>query len=170
MFRTYGYAGVFLFMLIAFAVILNGGISLDENAGNTPTPTPGNGGNPASSCGGKYNLSYPFQHLNFGDPACNFTKSDLYTLLKQTDPANADYWFFTVIPCESGYDPDAINPNSPDPSGAWGLYQMGRGKNGQYDHGDVIWQTQTSNAVNYNNNLIANGIGWRYWACASSRW
>jgi hypothetical protein len=132
---------------------------------------PTGGGEPPnqSNCNGTYKLNNPLG--NFGDPSCNFTKDSLYAALQQQDPVNADYWFFTVVKCESSYDPtiwaDPITVGTPDAEGAWGLFQMGRGKNGQYDHGDVAWQLQTSNAINYNNNLARK---WRYWQCAKNRW
>ncbi len=140
-------------------------------------PNPGTGGTSFSNpnqdtCGGKYDLKNPLG--NFGDPACAFTKDDLYRLLKKEDPVNADYWFDTVVKCESGYNPNAYGDHSaigtPDIAGAWGLYQMGRGKNGKYDHGDVEWEEQTINAIQYNQALIANRLGWRYWQCAKGRW
>jgi len=142
-----------------------------------PPPPPGSGGIQPNqdNCGGKYELKNPLG--NFGDPNCDFSKNGLYGLLKNLDPANADYWFNTIVPCESGYNPNAWltgDPNaavhSPDPAGAWGLFQMGRGKNGQYDHGDVIWQEpipsllgQAFNALEYNK-LISGSFA--YWACS----
>lgn len=132
---------------------------------------PGGGGEAPNqdNCNGKYKLGNPLG--NFGDPSCNFTEDALYTQLKQLDPANANYWFDVVIKCESSYSPNAwADPaivGTPDAEGGWGLVQMGRGKNGQYDHGDVAWQSQTSNAINYNNSLARK---WRYWACARDRW
>lgn len=120
-----------------------------------------------TTCGGKYSLNNPMGK-NFGDPDCNFTKDDLYSLLKQYDPENADYWFSVVVPCESSYNPNALQDPSVavDPAGAWGLYQMGRGKNGEYDHGDVAWPQQTFNATTYRRNAGK----WTYWACAKDRW
>ncbi len=139
----------------------------------------GNGNEPpnTNTCGGTYNLDNPLSQ-NFGDPNCALTtvsdRNKIYTLLKEQDPAHADIWFFNVIPCESSYNPDTYasqaSIGTPDPAGAWGLFQMGRGRNGQYDHGDVAWEKQVSNAVNYNNNLIQNGAAWRYWQCASFLW
>lgn len=142
----------------------------------TITQPPGSSGKDLrssySTCNGKYDLNNPIAHPNFGDPICNFTKNDLYKRLLTIDPANASFWFSTVIPCESSYNPNAIQPPgvAVDPAGAWGLYQMGRGKNGQYDHGDVPWQIQTDTAVQYNNILFSHGVGWHYWLCASTRW
>ncbi len=144
----------------------------------TPTKTASNVGDVnaapnSNSCGGKYSFNNPIG-LNFGDPACTFTKDKLYSLLKQHDSQNADYWFYTVIPCESpGYNANLYyrcGPAgcTPDPSGAWGLFQMGRGRNGQYDHGDVAWPRQVTNATTYRQNI--GWGGWRYWACAQSRW
>jgi hypothetical protein len=137
----------------------------------TPSGAPGGNVPPnTSTCGGKYRLTNP-RKKNFGDPSCNFTKNDLFTLLKQQDPANATKWFNTVVSCESGYNPNAYaSPatGTPDKGGAWGLFQMGQGKNGTYDHGDVEWRLQASNAVNYNNKVIKGN--WRYWACAKAFW
>lgn len=116
---------------------------------------------------------------NFGDPQCNFTKSKLYTLLKQKDPKHAAIFFLTIVRRESGYNPNAYNGHTPDPHGAWGLYQMGSsrppgkappaaGKNGRYDRGDVNWQIQTTNAVLYNTKVIH--CNFRYWSTASGYW
>lgn len=143
------------------------------SAGGSSTGLPPDFPNPnQDNCGGKYDLKNPLG--NFGDPACAYTKDDLYKLLKREDPVNADYWFNTVVKCESGYNPNAYGDHSaigtPDAAGAWGLYQMGRGKNGKYDHGDVEWEEQTINAIQYNQVLIANRLGWRYWQCAKDRW
>jgi hypothetical protein len=125
---------------------------------------PGAGSPPTNnSCGGKYNIASTPIGANFGDPECNFTKDDLYKLLEQLDPQNANKWYFKIVPCESGYNPNAYNGTAVDPAGAYGLYQMGAGKNGQYDHGDVDWATQTSNAVTYNKDLI--GGTFAYWGC-----
>lgn len=154
-------------------------------------------GNPGSSsgCNGQ-TLSNPLG--NFGDPNCTFTKDKLMTLLRQLDPVNANFWFNTVVQCESWYNPNAYNPVSENAS-AWGLFQMGpsyltdaqgnlvldknnkaipnpgqppnaRGLNGIYDRGDVPWEIQISKAVSYNNYLRSNGREWQYWSCARSRW
>ena len=122
-----------------------------------------------STCNGTYTLDNPLG--NFGDPSCQFNKDDLYTLLQQQDPAHANQWFYVIAPCESQYNANAWRdpnekPHTPDPVGAWGLYQMGRGRNGIYDHGDVIWQEQTTNAIAYNHKL---GDTFGYWACAHGR-
>lgn len=118
------------------------------------------------NCGGKYSLKNPLG--NFGDPECGFQKDDLLILLEQQDPKNALFWFYNVVRCESGYNPNSwrdpnITPKTPDPAGAWGLYQMGRGRNGPYDRGDVPWQQQTINAVTYARGIPSIGA---YWACA----
>jgi len=74
-------------------------------------------------------------------------------------------WFNIIIPGESHFNPDSYRSMMKfpihRPAGAWGLYQMGRGKNGQYDHGDVPWQQQTTNAINYNHSI---GDNFCYWA------
>lgn len=124
----------------------------------------GAGSSPSNdSCGGKYDLASTPIGANFGDPDCDFTKDNLYALLKQLDSNNADLWYFKIVPCESGYNPNAYNGAAVDAAGAYGLYQMGKGKNGQYDHGDVGWATQTSNAITYNRDLI--GGSFAYWGC-----
>ncbi len=140
----------------------SGSIDVGQPVGNAPANT--------NTCGGKIQINNP-DGTNFGDPICTFTEDKLYALLKQQDPDNADFWFNVVIPCESpGYDPNlyyrsGAAGDTPDPSGAWGLFQMGRGLNGQYDHGDVSWTQQVVNATTYRRN-----VSWRYWACAESRW
>jgi uncharacterized repeat protein (TIGR01451 family) len=144
----------------------------------------------SNTCSNKYNFSkWPDQNPlgNYGDPQCNFTKDNLYTLLqaKETNPEFVNIWFNMVVPVESGYSPNAFA--SPDDSvqcsldcaGAWGLYQMGSskppgqappapGKNGEYDRGDVNWETQTTMAINYNRILLK--CNFRYWASAYNVW
>ncbi len=147
--------------------------------GGTPTPTPPppppGGGTPPTTndCSGKYNLSTNPLNDNFGDPSCDFSESQLYDLLRSLDPSRADYWFFTIVPCESVYNSNNYNGASTSGS-AWGLYQMGheayptlgipRQMNSPFDRGDVDWRLQTSNAVNYNNGL---GNTFDYWGCAT---
>lgn len=133
------------------------------------SPTPPAGGTPpggdippnTETCNGTYPA--PPQG-NFGDPACTFTKDDLYVALKSQDPDNADYWYLKIVPCESGYNPNAYLAASTSGLGAYGLFQMnpaGRG-NGEYDAGNVNWPLQISNAINYNK--LING-SFAYWAC-----
>ncbi len=126
------------------------------SGGGAGVPQPG-------QCDKKYKLNNPLKK-NFGDPNCDFTKDGLSKLLKELDPKNADKWFNKIIPCESEYNPNAYAPfsHSPDPAGTWGLFQMGRGRNGQYDHGDVEWKTQVRNAVQYNKGI---GGSFDYWGC-----
>ncbi len=127
---------------------------------------PGGGGNKPpndSNCGGKYNLTENPTGKNFGDPLCSFDKdTQLPQMLQQLDPANADLWY-TIARCESTFNPNAYNPAAVNPAGAWGLIQMapaGKG-NGEYDAGDVPWQQQISNGINYNNKVI--GGNFAYW-------
>ena len=118
------------------------------------------------NCGGKYNLNNPIG--NFGDPVCDFDKQKMGAQLQQEDAANAQRWD-SIIECESTYNPNAHASHesigTPDAAGAWGLSQMGRGKNGQFDHGDVNWSLQISNMINYNKQI---GGSFKYWACARS--
>jgi len=143
-------------------------------ATSTPADTDGSYVAPNdSTCNGKYKLTNALKR-NFGDPQCNFDKDKLYKILKAQDPKNAELWFNKIIPCESGYNPNAYNGNAVDARGAWGMYQMGSstppgqdpskpGKNGKYDRGDTVWTIQTSNAVNYGKNISSLKA---YWACA----
>lgn len=141
----------------------------------------GSGGTPNDdNCGGYYDLTRNALGQNFGDPECTMLANDnpthmdnLYLLLEELDPNNALYWFTTIIPCESNFIPNAyLGPavggayGSPDAAGAWGMFQMGRGLNGEYDHGDVVWELQVSNAINYNNMLREINLEWQYWECA----
>lgn len=121
------------------------------------------------NCDGAYRLTSPYG--NFGDPSCNFKKEDLFTLLQQQDPAEATYWFETLVRKESSYNPNAYNPGSTSGAGAFGLFQMNpnAGKD-TYDAGNVAWQRQSSNAVNYNNYLKTIGRVWCYWEAANERW
>ncbi len=121
-----------------------------------------------SDCG---NSSYAMQmeknpdKSNFGDPECNFNEAVLYETLKKEDPLNADFWYKCAL-LESSYIPVAYAPPStgtPDSGGAWGLYQMGRGKNGPTDHGDVNWPNQIVNAVGHSR--LTNSFK-DYWQCA----
>ncbi len=121
----------------------------------------------SSTCNGFYKLTNPLG-LNFGDPDCTLDsvveRDNLHILLKSIDPVNADYWFFKIVPCESTYIANAYNPLSPA-GGAWGLYQMGGPgtANSEKDHGDVSWQQQSKNAVDYNK-MIGNSF--KYWECS----
>lgn len=165
-----------IIVLLVFFIVLDTGTGIAEGVPGDGTeqptnptlpPVDGDGTPPsADNCNGEYSLNSPLR--NFGDPQCTFTKDQLYSVLKSQDSANADYWYFKIVPCESGYNPNSyrdpnIKPHTPDPAGAWGLYQMGRGRNGQYDHGDVVWQQQIGNAINYNQLLRGS---FAYWECA----
>ncbi len=160
--------------IVSQAIVTLDPISTSANS-NTDTSGAVDTGNPNSNpntntCGGKISINNP-DGTNFGDPECNFTIDGLAALLKKEDPENAEYWFSIVVPCESpGYDPNlyyrtGAAGDTPDEAGAWGLFQMGRGLNGQYDHGDVAWPKQVTNAITYRRN-----VSWRYWACAKDRW
>jgi len=150
--------------------------------GKNGTKTTGAGTAPnAENCQGKYVLNNSIGK-NFGDPNCNFTPDGLGNLLREQDSANAELWY-QIARCESGHNPNAwrdpnIEPKTPDPAGAWGLFQMGsaingpgtfgNGQNGVYDRGDVEWPLQVSNAVNYYKTILqprGSNIG-AYWQCA----
>lgn len=150
-------------------VVNSADAKITSTSGAGTIPTTGNVPANNDTCSGRYKLNNPLGQ-NYGDPQCNFTKDDLYTLIEQNDPTNAYFWFNVIIPCESSYNPNDFFSGSPDPQGAWGLYQMGRGRNGQYDHGDVVWTLQTTNAINYNNFLATKGRTWGYWACAQDKY
>jgi hypothetical protein len=123
-------------------------------------------------------------NANFGNPTCDFSKERLTQLLKQLDPDFFDKWL-DIIACESSFNPNnhrksceqgGPSPCTPDPQGAWGLFQMGSceggqmcnpdetcpGRNGIFDRGDLCWRRQVFNAVNYRR--IKNSFA--YWGCA----
>lgn len=144
-----------------------------SSGGGSTTPTTDN-------CNGAYTLANPVG--NFGDPDCAFATNkeqamdELYELLKAQDPANAYNWYLKIIPCESvpPYNPNSHSSaeaiGAPDSAGVWGMFSMGRGLNGEFDHGDVPWRNQVSNALAYGNNLKQLGIplaseGGGYWEC-----
>ena len=153
---------------VASATVTGGTAGSGGGAGYT-TPS-------AENCSGKYTLTNP-TGKNFGDPACDFDKNKLHDQLVAADPANAEVWFNKVIPCESGFNPNAYagpQTGTPDARGAWGLFQMGSasppgspppapGKNGINDRGDVPWAIQADNATTYGKKLSSLGA---YWACA----
>lgn len=124
------------------------------------------------SCAGIYlpDIEILKQHgetlQNFGDPLCTLKKdtNKIAASLNNLDPQNAAKWFI-ILGCESTYSPNAFNPQSTGGT-AWGLMQMhkeGKG-NGPYDRGDIPWEQQLSNGINYNKNVI--GGSFRYWGCA----
>ncbi len=157
----------------------SGSTSNTINSGHVP---------PSTNTCNTYSLSSNPAGKNYGDPTCNYDKNKLFDLLKKLDPANANLWFNKIIPCESAYNPNEFYRSgaagdTPDPYGAWGLYQMGRGADGPFinltrgstnnptrpeDRGDVNWELQTSNAVNFNKKyLVPNGLPLgAYWQCA----
>ncbi len=122
-------------------------------AGSSPT---------SNSCGGKYNIASTPIGANFGDPLCDFGGTKLYDLLGEQDPPNKDFWYECAL-LESSRNPNAYNGASTDSGGAYGLFQMGRGKNGPTDHGDVDWINQTSNAILHSKKTSSFKD---YWQCA----
>lgn len=141
----------------------------ESSAGGSSGTVASNTAPSANNCQGRYSaqdLSNPLQ--NFGDPSCTMSKTKAAELINQLDPANAIEWYEKVMLCESQYSPNAYNPHAFDSAGAWGLVQMGRGKNGQFDHGDVEWTQQLRNGVEYNKLIMkgAPGVSKAYWASA----
>lgn len=150
----------------------------DRTPGELPNTT---------DCGGFYTLNNKI-NKNFGDPSCTLKgdKDKIFQELESQLGGSSDRmkWFAVIIPCESGYNANAFADHeavgTPDQGGAWGLFQMGScidapgtacdGKNGPYDKGDVPWQTQIRNAVEYNRILERNRRKWTYWACARQYW
>lgn len=136
------------------------------------TSAPSSNVGSTSDCNGYYTGSRALNNPtgNFGDPNCNFAaseaqaKSELYDSLKSQDPTHADYWYLKIIPCESGYNPNAYLAASTSGLGAYGLFQMNPtgSANGIYDSGNVNWPQQISNAINYNKQINES---FAYWAC-----
>lgn len=161
-------------------------ILVNNNVYAIQTTAAGEGAPPtADNCNGAYALNNPVG--NFGDPDCYFASnkeqamSELYDLLKTYDPANAYNWYFKVIPCESvpSYNPNSHSSaeeiGSPDSAGVWGMFSMGRGLNGEFDHGDVVWRNQVVNALTYGNNLKRIGLPLAgedggYWECWNKKY
>ncbi len=181
---------------ITVAPIVNDTYVVNQTVGTVTAtgPAPGTGPvsgyippAPANSCNGKYTSLVLQNYLlpkNYGDPVCDYSKNAQYKYLQQVDPTYADLWFYTITPGESSYNPNDWAPPvgqqaTLDAAGAWGLYQMGSssppgspppapGKNGQFDRGDVNWQIQTNNAINYNRTRLH--CNFRYWATARAYW
>jgi uncharacterized repeat protein (TIGR01451 family) len=108
---------------------------------------------------------------NFGDPQCTFTKEKLAQLIQQKDPQHIQEWF-TIVKKESNYDPNYFSSHRingvSNPVEGWGLFQMGiSDPNDPYNQGDTDWETQTTNAINYNNTkLIPANQAFCYWESA----
>lgn len=142
-----------------------------------------------NDCNGKYKWNLQNNKLlpkNFGDPNCTLDepreRNNLYNLLKEKDPTNADFWFYEIVQRESSYNPNAwgciryssllrICTGSPQPKGAWGLFQMksadppGKAGTGT-TRGDIIWQEQLENAIGWNKTITKAGLPFRYWGTA----
>lgn len=144
----------------------------DDDTGSGELPNP-------DTCSGRW--AFHPQNLlgNFGDPDCDYTESGLYAKLQALDSTNADYWYYTIVDCETGgtYDPNSYNPASTSGE-ALGNFQMGHAAYPalgydyqiadppplkEYDRGDVKWDKQASNAVDYNNTYLSGDF--RYWGC-----
>jgi hypothetical protein len=130
----------------------------------------------SNTCSGMYAhyMSIEPSHKNYGDPNCQLVKKDsngtpifdkdaILKQLQQIKASEATAWFICVVPNESGYNANAYLRASTSGNGAYGLVQMnptGKG-NGQYDNGEVNWQNQLSNGINYNDKVIHHNFS--YW-------
>ncbi|MBI2010621.1 MAG: hypothetical protein HYS89_00010 [Candidatus Colwellbacteria bacterium] len=145
-------------------------------------PPPGAEGDCKYNWGGTCDSHWTFSNApkgNYGDTGCEFASSEaaaklvLYQYIQDNAPNKGrvmsggkdlcvEYWYRDLIPCESGYNPNTVFMGSPQPTGAWGLFQMGCGCQGT-DCGSVDWRNQAYYAFReYEQD------GWRYWACARS--
>ncbi|MBI2506707.1 MAG: hypothetical protein HYW00_01030, partial [Candidatus Colwellbacteria bacterium] len=143
-------------------------------------------GNPSANlvkgpdCGGFYVYgTVKAFYGNFADPNCEYAneatraqyKDNLYKLLQELDPQNANHWFSVVIPHETSpagnYNPNAVNRASTCvqertcTGGACGLYQTDCECKNPPDCGGVDWQSQTRYAIEI---LKAGRIN--YWPCS----
>lgn len=89
-----------------------------------------------------------------------FSKDELYSYLLQKDPKNANYWFYKIIPCESGFDPTLSTPLSGDQN-LYGLFQLIANNN---QPNEIGWQEQVDAAIKYNNETLNKNFS--YWKCA----
>lgn len=137
---------------------------------------PGNLPPNSNTCSGVYAsyMSATPGHQNYGDPQCQLVKKDpngnaiinkdeILSELQSLKPTEAMAWFVCVVPNESGYNANAYLGASTSGNGAYGLVQMnptGKG-NGKYDDGEVVWQLQLSNGINYNDDVISHTFS--YW-------
>lgn len=143
-----------------------------ENTVQTNIGNPVQGTDPnQNDCNGVYanDLKVNTWKVNYGDPQCEisgeFNKpnnplSKIASTIQKYDAANVYRWYNVIAWCESRYDANAEGPPTYDPAYSWGLFQMGRGLNGQYDHGDVYWQDQITNAITYNKLIGGSFLYW----------
>lgn len=95
-------------------------------------------------------------------------KKEVFDFLQVEDRVNAEAWM-AIIACETGFDPNSVNPNSTCAQqgyctgGACGLLQMRCDCKGSspYDCGKTDWQTQVKNGIGY-----ARTASKEYWDCA----
>lgn len=90
------------------------------------------------------------------------TKENLYELLKKEDPKNANYWFYKIIPCESGFDQNATTSFS-DKFNSVGLFQFLEPLENPPPR--PTWQEQVKMAIKYNNETLKEKFS--YWACSN---
>lgn len=115
-----------------------------------------------------YMAKNKYDNTNWGDPACDFTQAELKSKLEAVLPQTTADLFYRVAGRESSYIPlnwtaTVGTVATPNPFGAWGLYQMGSAarSNNDFDRGDVIWRQQITNALGYLRLLKGNGF--KYW-------
>lgn len=124
---------------------------------------------------------FTIKETNFGDPICNFGESNLLDVIKlvetkeHVDQGYADFWM-DIAECESNFTPTDYGRTGQiadsNQDGTWGLFQMRRSypkplkpwDPNKKDRGDVTWQRQVQNAIDYNNN-VRNG-DFTYWGTA----
>lgn len=170
-------------------------------SGDGGLPPPDDGLPPnTDDCGGYYAywMSINPYHTNYGDPQCTMLanlnpadKSKLYDYIKKLDRDDAYVWWDFIIPRESYFSPNAINLHAKDSCGAWGLFQMNKKSCvppqtdpfvetfWKYRFGDINWEVQAENAINYGNNYriwfeskygTCPNAKWRYWEAAKHLW
>lgn len=103
---------------------------------------------------------------NFGDPKCSFSRAKLEKLIEQEEPVveNRTSWMRITVCISPGMGPNLYPEkagNSEKDKNGWGLFGMKRRAdvNNYFDQterdsperGDVPWQKQVQNAINYNN-------------------
>lgn len=102
------------------------------------------------------------QQMSIGQPASSstFSKERLFSYLLEKDPKNANYWFYKIIPCESGFNPNLTTLPSANQS-FYGLFQLLANTN---QTNEISWQEQVDSAIKYNNESLDGNFS--YWSCS----